>query len=263
MENRRAFLKLRRQQQIERELNGYLEWIFKAGESWGCRLSCVLPSPRPQAGRDPPSGPERGPVEHGSELTRALGPRPSEWRVLTRPGPELALPVRPRRPALNPFRSRLCALVPAPGHALAFILGAVRALRGLRGPSQHELPRGWLLSGRVTCEWKPQALFTGPVGHGASVRGTRGVFGTWASVCGTQGLCFGRRSSAAGCRLLEREGREQGLAGRGAPVPVSLGWDQGCGAWDALTCGCVSLTEEVMLAEEDRNAEEKSPLDGR
>lgn len=32
VENRRAFLKLRRQQQIERELNGYLEWIFKAGE---------------------------------------------------------------------------------------------------------------------------------------------------------------------------------------------------------------------------------------
>lgn len=32
MENRRAFLKLRRQQQIERELNGYLEWIFKAGK---------------------------------------------------------------------------------------------------------------------------------------------------------------------------------------------------------------------------------------
>uniref|UniRef100_A0A8C6F9D7 Voltage-dependent N-type calcium channel subunit alpha n=1 Tax=Monodon monoceros TaxID=40151 RepID=A0A8C6F9D7_MONMO len=31
VENRRAFLKLRRQQQIERELNGYLEWIFKAG----------------------------------------------------------------------------------------------------------------------------------------------------------------------------------------------------------------------------------------
>lgn len=25
----------------------------------------------------------------------------------------------------------------------------------------------------------------------------------------------------------------------------------------------VSLTEEVMLAEEDKNAEEKSPLDGR
>lgn len=31
VENRREFLKLRRQQQIERELNGYLEWICKAG----------------------------------------------------------------------------------------------------------------------------------------------------------------------------------------------------------------------------------------
>uniref|UniRef100_A0A8C5UC38 Voltage-dependent N-type calcium channel subunit alpha n=1 Tax=Malurus cyaneus samueli TaxID=2593467 RepID=A0A8C5UC38_9PASS len=35
VENRRAFLKLRRQQQIERELNGYLEWIFKAEEGRG------------------------------------------------------------------------------------------------------------------------------------------------------------------------------------------------------------------------------------
>lgn len=32
MENRSEFLKLRRQQQIERELNGYLEWICKAGQ---------------------------------------------------------------------------------------------------------------------------------------------------------------------------------------------------------------------------------------
>lgn len=32
VENRRAFMKLRRQQQIERELNGYLEWICKAGK---------------------------------------------------------------------------------------------------------------------------------------------------------------------------------------------------------------------------------------
>ncbi|VDP31784.1 unnamed protein product [Soboliphyme baturini] len=32
VENRREFLKLRRQQQIERELNGYLEWICKAEE---------------------------------------------------------------------------------------------------------------------------------------------------------------------------------------------------------------------------------------
>lgn len=42
VENRRAFLKLRRQQQIERELNGYLEWIFKAGENRG-RQACSWP----------------------------------------------------------------------------------------------------------------------------------------------------------------------------------------------------------------------------
>lgn len=46
VENRRAFLKLRRQQQIERELNGYLEWIFKAGECClapGLLASCPGP----------------------------------------------------------------------------------------------------------------------------------------------------------------------------------------------------------------------------
>lgn len=32
VENRQEFLKLRRQQQLERELNGYVEWICKAGE---------------------------------------------------------------------------------------------------------------------------------------------------------------------------------------------------------------------------------------
>ena len=32
MENRQAFLKLRRQQQLERELNGYVDWICKAGK---------------------------------------------------------------------------------------------------------------------------------------------------------------------------------------------------------------------------------------
>ena len=31
VENRRAFFKLRRRQQLDRELNGYLEWICKAG----------------------------------------------------------------------------------------------------------------------------------------------------------------------------------------------------------------------------------------
>lgn len=33
VENRQAFLKLRRQQQLERELNGYVDWICKAGLS--------------------------------------------------------------------------------------------------------------------------------------------------------------------------------------------------------------------------------------
>ena len=32
VENRQAFLKLRRQQQLERELNGYVDWICKAGD---------------------------------------------------------------------------------------------------------------------------------------------------------------------------------------------------------------------------------------
>lgn len=39
VEKRQEFLKLRRQQQIERELTGYLEWICKAGEP--PPLSCV------------------------------------------------------------------------------------------------------------------------------------------------------------------------------------------------------------------------------
>lgn len=33
VENRQTFLKLRRQQQLERELNGYVDWICKAGKS--------------------------------------------------------------------------------------------------------------------------------------------------------------------------------------------------------------------------------------
>lgn len=33
VEKRQEFLKLRRQQQIERELTGYLEWICKAGQA--------------------------------------------------------------------------------------------------------------------------------------------------------------------------------------------------------------------------------------
>lgn len=37
VEKRQEFLKLRRQQQIERELTGYLEWICKAGQSQNTR----------------------------------------------------------------------------------------------------------------------------------------------------------------------------------------------------------------------------------
>lgn len=33
VENRQEFLKLRRQQQLEKELNGYVEWICKAGKN--------------------------------------------------------------------------------------------------------------------------------------------------------------------------------------------------------------------------------------
>ncbi len=33
VENRRAFLKIRRQQQIEREYNNYIEWINRAGKN--------------------------------------------------------------------------------------------------------------------------------------------------------------------------------------------------------------------------------------
>jgi len=33
VENRRAFLKIRRQQQIEREYNNYIEWINRAGRN--------------------------------------------------------------------------------------------------------------------------------------------------------------------------------------------------------------------------------------
>ncbi len=32
VENRQEFLKLRQQQQVEKELNGYVEWICKAGK---------------------------------------------------------------------------------------------------------------------------------------------------------------------------------------------------------------------------------------
>lgn len=42
VENRQEFLKLRRQQQLEKELNGYVEWICKAGRVyfWNYLFGC-------------------------------------------------------------------------------------------------------------------------------------------------------------------------------------------------------------------------------
>ena len=45
VENRQAFLKLRRQQQLERELNGYVDWICKAGERGKELFKGILSSP--------------------------------------------------------------------------------------------------------------------------------------------------------------------------------------------------------------------------
>lgn len=42
VEKRQEFLKLRRQQQIERELTGYLEWICKAGQTALYSFSLIL-----------------------------------------------------------------------------------------------------------------------------------------------------------------------------------------------------------------------------
>lgn len=55
-------------------------------------------------------------------------------------------------------------------------------------------------------------------------------------------------------------------ATRAAPCWGPLEKARTCPGWWHSGGGllsCVSLTEEVMLAEEDKNAEEKSPLDGR
>uniref|UniRef100_A0AAY4F022 Voltage-dependent P/Q-type calcium channel subunit alpha-1A n=1 Tax=Denticeps clupeoides TaxID=299321 RepID=A0AAY4F022_9TELE len=67
VENRSEFLKLRRQQQIERELNGYLEWICKAGSR---RRPTVKKSKtdllNPEEGED-----HLGDMTVGSPFTRA------------------------------------------------------------------------------------------------------------------------------------------------------------------------------------------------
>ena len=85
VENRRAFLKLRRQQQIERELNGYMEWISKAGE-----------------GRDPPP---RDPL---------AAPRPTETPAFLSEEVILAEDETEGEPR-HPFDGKC----PAPAHALA------------------------------------------------------------------------------------------------------------------------------------------------
>lgn len=72
VENRRAFLKLRRQQQIERELNGYLEWIFKAGEKRGA-AAVLLAWPLPVA-----LGRMRPVQERGADIR---GPDPGDTGV--------------------------------------------------------------------------------------------------------------------------------------------------------------------------------------
>ena len=41
VENRQEFLKIRRQKQLERELNGYVEWICKAGQ-WFRGLEFIM-----------------------------------------------------------------------------------------------------------------------------------------------------------------------------------------------------------------------------
>ncbi|XP_054249196.1 voltage-dependent N-type calcium channel subunit alpha-1B [Indicator indicator] len=62
VENRRAFLKLRRQQQIERELNGYLEWIFKAEEVMLAEEDKNAEEKSPLDGR----AASEGPIQHGT-----------------------------------------------------------------------------------------------------------------------------------------------------------------------------------------------------
>ena len=121
MENRRAFLKLRRQQQIERELNGYLEWIFKAGEdravwcSWPglCRL--LVPSTLP--GLSSPGA--------GAALGRAICEE-------SKPGP------RHRVPSVGPIKG--CVSV---GKAQPWALPASGSVRAEKAGS-HLLPAVFL-----------------------------------------------------------------------------------------------------------------------
>uniref|UniRef100_A0A8C4L3A6 Voltage-dependent P/Q-type calcium channel subunit alpha n=1 Tax=Equus asinus TaxID=9793 RepID=A0A8C4L3A6_EQUAS len=69
VENRRAFLKLRRQQQIERELNGYMEWISKAEEVILAEDETDVEQRLPFDGNSPPD--ILRPLPAGSPFARA------------------------------------------------------------------------------------------------------------------------------------------------------------------------------------------------
>lgn len=80
VENRRAFMKLRRQQQIERELNGYRAWIDKAGkgrcpgDTWGDSTLLLM-----RGGGDTKDSPS-------SEVSKVLRVMLSAWVSLVPPG---------------------------------------------------------------------------------------------------------------------------------------------------------------------------------
>uniref|UniRef100_A0A4W4EUL7 Voltage-dependent P/Q-type calcium channel subunit alpha-1A n=1 Tax=Electrophorus electricus TaxID=8005 RepID=A0A4W4EUL7_ELEEL len=74
VENRSEFLKLRRQQQIERELNGYLEWICKAGtQLMLCEHDTSLRRPTLKKSKNDLLNPEEGDgdLALGSPFARA------------------------------------------------------------------------------------------------------------------------------------------------------------------------------------------------
>ncbi|XP_041876278.1 LOW QUALITY PROTEIN: voltage-dependent P/Q-type calcium channel subunit alpha-1A [Corvus kubaryi] len=85
VENRRAFLKLRRQQQIERELNGYMEWISKAEE-------VIL-------AEDEPETEPRRPFDG---KCAAPAPRPAPAATPARPGGVSETPPGDGRPPVPP-----------------------------------------------------------------------------------------------------------------------------------------------------------------
>lgn len=117
------------------------------------------------------------------------------------------------------------ALLPLRGAPAGTWGGCTSASLGVNSPG------GWLCSGEVMCEWG-QAWPS-----------------SWGS--GTWGVVLVEKAQPGPYGFLG----SQGLVDRGGPAS-----GQGQAGSDLRL---VSLAEEVMLAEEDKNAEEKSPLDGR